>query len=208
MEAKIFAPSGEERGVVELPEDIFSGPVKKHLIYEVIKGHLANQRQGTAKVKSRADVRGGGRKPYRQKGTGRARAGTTRSTIWVGGGRAFGPKPRSYNVTLNRKMRRQALRSALIAKAKAEQMGILEEFSLPEPKTRHAFQLLKTMGFEGRRCLLVIEQHDPMVLRATGNLPKLRVTTWEWLNCHDVVNSDQVLITKGALGKLAEAKKL
>ncbi|MBU1701373.1 MAG: 50S ribosomal protein L4 [Candidatus Eisenbacteria bacterium] len=208
MEARIFAPSGKELGNVELPEDIFSGPVKKHLIYEVIKGHLANQRQGTAKVKGRGEVRGGGRKPWRQKGTGRARSGTSRSPIWVGGGRAFGPKPRSYNVTLNRKMRRQALRSALIAKAKAQQLGILEDLSLPEPKTRHAFQMLKSMGFEGQRCLLVIEQYDPMVLRATGNLPKLRVTTWEWMNCHDVVNTDQVLMTKGALGKLAEAKKL
>ncbi|MBD3334232.1 MAG: 50S ribosomal protein L4 [Candidatus Eisenbacteria bacterium] len=208
MDAKIYAASGEETGVVELPEELFSGPVRRHLLYEVVHGYMANSRQGTAKVKTRAEVRGGGRKPWRQKGTGRSRQGTIRAAQWVGGGRAFGPKPRSYNKHLNRKMRRQALRSALTAKAKASEVGVLEGFDLSEPKTRLAYQVLKTMGLQDRRCLLVLEEHNPAVLRATGNIPNVRVTTWEWLNSHDVLDCDHLLMTKAAMGKLAEARKL
>ena len=206
MEARVYSASGDEMGTTNLPEDVFGGPIRRHLLYEVVRGYLANRRQGTSKVKSRGEIRGGGRKPWRQKGTGRARQGTIRSPLWVGGGRAHGPKPRSYAVHLNKKMRRQALRSALTAKAQGDHLAILEDVSFPEPRTRHAYALLKKMGVERSRCLLVLDGHDPAVLRATRNLRALRVTSWEWLNCHDVLDSDRVLLTKGALSKLAEAR--
>jgi large subunit ribosomal protein L4 len=127
--------------------------------------------------------------------------------VWVGGGRAFGPKPRSYNVSLNKKMKRQALRSALTAKAKDQRVSVLNEMTLPEPKTKLAFQILKRMGLERTKCLLVLENHDATVLRATKNLPGFFVTTWQWLNSYDVLNCDRLLITKGALDRLAEASK-
>jgi large subunit ribosomal protein L4 len=207
MKAKVFAGTGEEAGTTSLPEEVFGGPVRKHLLYEVVQGYLANQRQGTAKVKNRSEVRGGGRKPYRQKGTGRARHGTIRSPLWVGGGRAFGPKPRSYNVHMNKRMRRQALRSALTAKAREDEITVLNELSLPEAKTKHAYEVLKRMGMEKEKCLLVLEGHDPTILKATRNIPKLFVTTWQWLNAYDVLNCQRILFTKGALEKLAEANK-
>jgi large subunit ribosomal protein L4 len=207
MQAKVFAGTGEEAGTTSLPEEIFGGPVRKHLLHEVIQGYLANQRQGTAKVKSRAEVRGGGRKPWRQKGTGRARAGTIRSAIWVGGGRAFGPKPRSYNVHLNRRMKRQALRSALTAKARDDGVSVVNELTLPEAKTKLAHQVLKRMGLEGQKCLLVVDGHNPTVLRATRNIPRFYVTTWQSLNAYDVLNCQRILFTKEALDKLVEANK-
>jgi len=207
MEAKVFDVAGGEIGTTDLPETVFGGPVRKQLLFDVVQGYLANQRQGTAKVKGRGEVRGGGRKPWRQKGTGRARSGSTRSPVWVGGGRAFGPKPRSYNVSLNKKMKRQALRSALTAKAKDQRVSVLNEMTLPEPKTKLAFQILKRMGLERTKCLLVLENHDATVLRATKNLPGFFVTTWQWLNSYDVLNCDRLLITKDALDRLAEASK-
>lgn len=207
MQAKVFAGTGEEAGTTSLPEEVFGGPVREHLLHEVIQGYLANQRQGTAKVKSRAEVRGGGRKPWRQKGTGRARAGTIRSAIWVGGGRAFGPKPRSYNVHLNRRMKRQALRSALTAKARDDGVSVVNELTLPEAKTKLAHQILKRMGLEGQKCLLVVDGPNPTVLRATRNIPRFYVTTWQSLNAYDVLNCQRILFTKEALDKLVEANK-
>lgn len=207
MQAKVFAGTGEESGTTSLPEEVFGGPVRKHLLHDVIQGYLANQRLGTAKVKSRAEVRGGGRKPWRQKGTGRARHGTIRAATWVGGGRAFGPKPRSYGAHLNRRMRRQALRSALTAKAREDEVSVFSDLTLPEAKTKHAHQILKRMGMERDKCLLVLEGHDATLLRATRNIPNLFVTTWQSLNAYDVLNCQRILFTKNALEKLVEANK-
>jgi large subunit ribosomal protein L4 len=206
MEAKLFSATGDDLGKVELPEKVFSGPVRRHLLFEVVQGYLANRRRGTAKVKTRAEVRGGGRKPWRQKGIGRARHGSIRSPIWVGGGVAHGPRPRSYAVHLNRKAKRLALNSALVAKARDGEVMVLESVSLPEGKTRHVYSLLKKLGVHESRCLLVLDKYDADVLRAARNLPRLRVTTAQWVNAYDVLNCDQVLLTKGALDSMAEAR--
>jgi len=207
MQARVFAATGEETGTTALPENVFGGPVREHLLHDVIIGYLANQRHGTAKVKTRGEVSGGGRKPWRQKGTGRARSGTIRSPLWVGGGRAFGPKPRSYTMNLNKKMRRLALRSALAARAGEEQICVMDEFRLAEPRTKFASEFLKRMGMQGRKCLIVLENHDEEALRATRNIPNVFVTTWQWLNAYDVLNCESLLFTKGALDKLTEASQ-
>src|SRR5438093_176719 len=143
MDAKIVALDGSEKGTAALPDDLFAQQVNEHLLWLSVKRHLGNQRQGTAKVKAKGEVSGGGRKPWRQKGTGRARAGSNTSPLWPGGGRAFGPKPRDYRTELPRKQRRVALVSALSLKASAQAVSVLDALKLEQPRTAEIASLLK-----------------------------------------------------------------
>jgi large subunit ribosomal protein L4 len=202
--AKILAATGEARGELNLPDSVFGVTPNRPVMWEAARNFLANQRQGNACVKSRADVSGGGRKPWRQKGTGRARAGTTRSNVWVHGGRAFGPRPRDYSYRLPKETRRLALRSALSQKAEAGQVMVVADFTLSEPKTREVARILAALGMVDTRCLLVLPGHDPDLAQAARNLPRLSTREYRLLNAYEVLHADRLLILESAVPKLEE----
>ncbi|MDP9248830.1 MAG: 50S ribosomal protein L4 [Candidatus Dormibacteraeota bacterium] len=193
------APSGE----VDLPESIFGQTPHMAVMHQAYLRQLANARQGTANTKTRAEVSGGGAKPYRQKGTGRARHGSNREPSMVGGGTVFGPQPRSYAQRMPRKMRRLALRSALSVKAEEGKVSVLEGFGLEEPKTRTMVELLRTMGVE-ETVLLVLPASNQVVSRSVDNLPWAKVVLAHNLNLYDIFTHEQLVIAKDALELLEE----
>jgi large subunit ribosomal protein L4 len=195
---------GAEVGSVELPARLFEAKIHRHVMWQVVTAFLSNQRQGTSQVKTRSMVSGGGRKPFRQKGTGRARQGSSRANIYVGGGRAFGPTPRDYHVDLPKKTRRLALRSALSVRAKEGKVIVLAGTGVNEGRTREVVALLKGLGVDAAKCLLVLPGNDPLVLRAARNLPKLRTSSAGQLNTYEVLHAEHVLITREALDALKE----
>ena len=204
--AKLKDPKGGDKGTVELPSEFFDAKIHRHVMWQAVRNFLSNQRQGTAKVKTRSQVRGGGAKPWRQKGTGRARAGTTRSNIWVGGGRVHGPEPRSHRYELPKKVRRIALRSALTVRAKDENVTILTESGVSEGRTREVADLLKALGLAESKCLLVTESNDEMTVRAGRNMRRLNTTSAAQMNCYEVLWADHVVITSAALDSLKEVQ--
>lgn len=165
--------------------------------------HLANQRAGTAAVKTRSDVRGGGRKPWRQKGTGRARVGSIRSPLWRGGGITFGPQPRSYKQAMPRKMRRLALKSALSARAAEGELVIIEELKLPAPKTKEAIRLLDSLDAAGN-ILLVASEEIPDVMLATRNIPGVLFKLADHLSVYDILAADKVVMTSQSMARIEE----
>lgn len=198
-------PDGTPGTESELPE-IFSRSVNPHLLYEAVKCHLANQRQGTAKTKSRTEVSGGGEKPFRQKGTGRARAGSNTSPIWVRGGKAHGARPRSYQTSLNRKARRHALAMALSDKASQKGVSVIEEISLSAPKTKEVASILKEMGIQKESVLLVIEDEKGTDVRRAGrNISRLRIMPIRELNAYEVLRCGRLVLTQKSVEHLAEA---
>lgn len=190
----------EERA---LDPALFGGRAHADLLHEAVVNHLANRRQGTAATKSRGLVSGGGKKPWRQKGTGRARAGSNRSPLWVGGGTTFGPHPRDYAYQLPRKVRRAALRAALSAKARAGEIVLLEEWSPGEGKTRTLASHLKQWGLEGS-ILLLTEASDPRLLRAARNLPRMTILPARLAHAYALLSHRHLLVTPGALAVLKE----
>src|SRR5438094_6925222 len=182
MNAKLFGPDGSEKGTATLPDELFSQQVNEHLLWLSVKRHLGNQRQGTAKVKTRGEVSGGGRKPWRQKGTGRARSGSNTSPLWPGGGRAFGPKPRDYRTEMPRAQRRKALVSALSLKAGENAVTVLESLSFEAPRTKQMAEALGRLGLTEKRTLLVIDRADENVVKSCRNLPNLRTTLAHQVN--------------------------
>src|SRR5262249_7479258 len=186
MNAKLFATDGTEKGVTALPDELFAQQVQEHLLWLSVKRHLGNQRQGTAKVKTRGEVSGGGRKPWRQKGTGRARSGSNTSPLWPGGGRAFGPKPKDHRTELPRGQRRAALAAALSLKASANAVAVVEALSFAEPKTREMAQTLEKLGLKDRRTLLVLGEADGNVVKSCRNLPNLSTTLAHQVNPYDL----------------------
>ena len=195
-----------QRQVVEqlnLSDRVFGASFRPGLIHQVVVGYLANQRQGNASTKNRSAVRGGGAKPWRQKGTGRARAGTIRSPLWRGGGVVFGPTPRSYRTHSPKKMRREAVRSVLSRKLKDGEMLILDDIQLEQPKTRLVAQLLQDLQLKGK-VLLVVDRHRPDILRAARNIPDLFVTNVEMLNACDLALAEQLLLTQAATARIEE----
>jgi large subunit ribosomal protein L4 len=193
------APSGE----VDLPGSIFGQTPHMAVMHQAYLRQLANARQGTADTKTRAEVSGGGAKPYRQKGTGRARHGSNREPSMVGGGTVFGPQPRSFAQRMPRKMRRLALRSALSVKAEEGKVSVLEGFGLEEPKTRTMVELLRTMGVE-ETVLLVLPASNQVVSRSVDNLPWAKVVLAHNLNLYDIFTHEQLIIAKDALELLEE----
>jgi len=196
---------GEKKEERVLRGDLLESPVKTHLLYEVVKMQLACRRRGTASTKTRGEVRGGGRKPWRQKGTGRARQGSIRAPHWVGGGTVFGPRPRDFSYRIPRKARRVALKSALSAKYRHGELMFLEGIDLPDHKTKSAIAFLKDLGLEGKKVLLVIEEIDFNLDKATRNLPQVKVLKAEGLNVYDLLDHEVVVCTKGALDIIEEA---
>jgi large subunit ribosomal protein L4 len=204
MDAKLYASDGSEKGTAALPDALFGQPVQEHVLWLSVKRYLGNQRQGTAKVKTRGEVSGGGRKPWRQKGTGRARAGSNTSPLWPGGGRAFGPKPRDHRTELPRQQRRAALLSALSIRAGENAVSVVEGLSFAEPKTKAMADVLKRLGLEGRRTLLVLDEVDLNVVKSCRNIRNLRTTLAHQLNPYELMQCEAVLLTSGGLARVQE----
>jgi large subunit ribosomal protein L4 len=204
MNAKIVSMDGSARGEASLPDELFAQPVHEHLLWLAVKRYLGDQRQGTAKVKTRGEVSGGGRKPWKQKGTGRARSGSNTSPLWPGGGRAFGPKPRSYRTEMPRKQRRAALAAALSQKAGENAVTVLETLTFAAPKTREMAEILKRLGLESKRTLLVIHEADPNVVRSCRNLRNLNTTLAHQLNPYELLHSEALLVTASGLERMKE----
>jgi large subunit ribosomal protein L4 len=193
--------AGAVKGQVELPAALFDQKGKKGLVWEAVKCYLANQRQGNACTKTRAEVSGTGKKPHRQKHTGHARQGSKRSPQFVGGGIAWGPRPRDYSYELPKKLRRQALALALSARKGEDAVMVVEDFELPEPKTREMAKVLKGLNLDGKVLLLTGGASDNL-RRASRNLPGLTVTTAQRVNTYDVVSHKRIVLTESALKQL------
>ena len=198
MKLRLRDAQGRSLGHIDVLDDVFDAPPRPALVHQVVVGQQANARQGTASTKTRSEVSGGGRKPWRQKGTGRARAGSIRSPIWRGGGVTFGPSPRSYTKRTPKRMRRAALKSALSSKAREGQLVVVDALRLPEPRTRHMVDVLDALGADGS-VLLVGDGTDRAVLRCARNLPNLRMMPAYQLSAGDLLRSRKVVMTLSAL---------
>jgi large subunit ribosomal protein L4 len=198
-----FDAHGERSGEIRLPESVFGQEPNNSVMHQAYLRQLANARQGTAKTKKRGEVSGGGAKPYRQKGTGRARHGSTREPSWVGGGTVFGPQPRSFAQRMPRKMRRLALRSALAVKANEGRVAILDGFELEEPKTRVVVDLLRAAGVDSS-ALVVLASSNDLVQRSFNNLPWAKVVLASNLSLYDLFTHEHLVITKDSLELLEE----
>ena len=202
--ARRYGNDGKEMGTVELPAEIFDAPVNEHLIWESVKSYLGNQRQGTAATKTRAMVSGGGRKPWKQKGTGRARSGSNTSPLWPGGGTTFGPQPRDYTTRVNQKARRSALVSALTVRARDNAVVIVEAPSLDAPKTKPVAELLARVGLGGKKVLWVFDKTGETVRKSARNLERVETSESATLNTYELMNCDCLVLTEGGLKSLTE----
>jgi large subunit ribosomal protein L4 len=205
MKIQVLDQSGQQVQEMNLPEEFFSYPVKDHLIYEAVVNYLANQRQGTASTKSRGEVRGGGRKPWRQKGTGRARAGSVRSPLWRHGGIVFGPKPRDYSYALPRKARRNALKSALIAKLSENQVLVINEIKIAEPRTKEAINWLKNLKLNS--ALIVEDKENKNLFLSVRNIPEVKAVDDKHLNIYDVLKYRWLVFSQRSFNSLVERMK-
>ena len=199
----LYDITGSQIGDVELRDDIFGVEINTHVMYEAVKNYLANQRQGTQSAKTRAEVRGGGRKPWRQKGTGRARQGSIRSPQWKGGGVVFAPKPRDYSYKLPKKIKRLALKSALSSKVQDQEIIVVDNLVLDRPKTKDMVKVLSNLN-AGKKTLLVIPERDENVILAARNIPGVKTAYVNTINVYDILNCDSFLITKDAVNKVEE----
>jgi large subunit ribosomal protein L4 len=202
--ARLFDGDGKQKGTVELPASLFAQPVHKQSLYEVVRNYLANQRQGTHDTKTRAEVDFSGKKLYKQKGTGRARAGDAKSPTRVGGGVAFGPHPRDYGYKVQRKVKRKALTSALSDRAGAERVTVVEDLRLDAPKTSKMAALFAAMELPGRHTLFVVEADGHTIWKSTRNLQGVRVLRSSELNAYTILWADNVVFTQKALAGAEE----
>ncbi len=203
MQATVLNMAGEKVGQVELAAGIFEAPVNMPLMHQALTRQLANARLGTAKVKTRGEVAGGGKKPWKQKGTGRARQGSIRAAQWRGGGIIFGPSPRSYDQRMPRKMRRAALCSALSVKAGDAKLVVLDELKVDEPKTRAMALALQRLAVGSSALILMAEANDT-VERSANNLPDVKLLRAHYLNIRDLLTYDYVVIPQDALAVLED----
>ncbi len=206
MELKIYKLDGSESGqTINLPPEVFEIEPNHHLIYQSVRTYLSNQRQGTHKTKGRSEVRGGGKKPFRQKGTGRARQGTSRSPIMVGGGNIFGPRPHTYKLTLPKKSARLARKSALSLKAKDNEIMIVEDFTFEAPKTKDLLSILKSLKIDDKKTLLLVSERNDNVYKSGRNLGKLNVLISDKAATYDLLNNKLILMQKSALDTLCKS---
>ena len=199
----IYNADGKVVGSMDLNEKVFGVDVRSDVMHEVVVNYLANQRQGTQSTKTRTEVRGGGIKPWRQKGTGRARQGSIRAPQWVGGGVALGPKPRDYRYALNKKVRRLALKSALTAKVQDNELIVLESFEAAEIKTKQVVNLLKNLNVT-EKALIVLPENDKNVVLSARNIKGVDTTYVGAINTYEVLNHTKCIILKDAVTKLEE----
>ena len=199
---KVLNMAGAEVGTVELNDSIFGIEPNTAVVHEVVKNHLANCRQGTQSALTRAEVSGGGKKPWRQKGTGRARQGSTRAPQWTHGGVALGPKPRDYRVDLNKKTKRAALQSALSAKVASGDLVVVDAIKTEGYSTKAMVAMMNAFG--AKKALVVLPEVDAKVIKSCANIPGALTTQYNTLNVYDVLNADKFIIAKDAVAKLEE----
>lgn len=199
----LYDMTGSQIGDIELNDDVFGVKVNTHVMYEAVKNYLANQRQGTQSAKTRAEVRGGGRKPWRQKGTGRARQGSIRAPQWKGGGVVFAPKPRDYSYSIPKKVKRLALKSALSSKVEDLEIIVVDQLTLEQPKTKEMVKVLSNLN-SGKKALIVIPERDEAVVRASANIAGVKTSYVNTINVYDILNCDSLILTKEAVNKVEE----
>ncbi|MBI4844667.1 MAG: 50S ribosomal protein L4 [Nitrospirae bacterium] len=188
---------------VDLPDDIFGVEVRKDLLHDVVRNYLANRRQGTASTRTRGEVSGGGKKPYRQKGTGRARAGSNRSPVWRGGGTVFGPKPRDYSYRLPKKVKWGALSSALSSKTASGQIFVIDNLTVSGPKTKELYSVLKGLGLD-MSVLIITPEKDSALELSARNIPNVDIARVNELNVYSILNHEKVLILKKSVDLMKE----
>ena len=198
----VYNMEGKEVDKIELNGSIFGVEINEHLVHMAVLQQLANKRQGTQKAKTRSEVRGGGRKPWRQKGTGHARQGSTRSPQWTGGGVVFAPTPRDYSFKLNKKEKRAALKSALTSRVVENKFVVVDELKLDEIKTKKFVEVLKNLNVE--KALVVLNDMDEKVIASAANIPTVKTTQTNELNVFDVLKYDTVVVTKAAVATIEE----
>jgi large subunit ribosomal protein L4 len=196
----VVTQTRQPAGDITLPAGTFDGPVRKHLLYEVVNMQRANQRAGTHATKTRGEVSGGGKKPWRQKGTGRARAGSTRSPIWTGGAIVFGPQPRDYSYRLPASARRSALRSALAMRLRENALTVVDKIEIADGKTKSVVAMLGALGIE--KALIITEAANPLLERAARNLPMVKVLRAEGANVYDILRYPHLVVTQAAVEAL------
>ena len=198
----VYNIDGKEVGSIELNDAVFGVEVNEHLVHLAVVNQLANKRQGTQSAKTRSEVSGGGRKPWRQKGTGHARQGSTRAPQWTGGGVVFAPTPRDYSFKLNKKEKRAALKSALTSRVAENKIIVLDELKLDEIKTKKFVQVMKNLNVE--KALVVLNEMDKNVIASAANIPTVKTAQTNELNVFDVLKYDTVVVTKAAVATIEE----
>ena len=198
----VYNMEGKEVDKIELNDSIFGVEINEHLVHMAVLQQLANKRQGTQKAKTRSEVRGGGRKPWRQKGTGHARQGSTRSPQWTGGGVVFAPTPRDYSFKLNKKEKRAALKSALSSRVQENKLIVVDELKLDEIKTKKLAEVLKNLNVE--KALVVINDNDQNVVMSAKNIPTVKVAQTNTINVFDILKYSNVVVTKAAVATIEE----
>lgn len=198
----VYNMEGKEVGDIELSDSVFGVEVNEHLVHMAVLQQLANNRQGTQKAKTRSEVRGGGRKPWRQKGTGHARQGSTRSPQWTGGGVVFAPVPRDYSFKLNKKEKRAALKSALSSRVSEEKLIVLDELKLDEIKTKNFKKMLDALNLD--KALFVLNENDEKIVKSARNIPTVKTTQLNTINVFDILKYNTVVVTKDAAKAIEE----
>ena len=202
--AKLFNMAGDQVGEVALSEAVFGVEPNESVLHDSVKNHLANCRQGTQSALTRAEVSGGGKKPWRQKGTGHARQGSTRAPQWTHGGIVFAPKPRSYRYTVNKKVRRLALKSALSSKVQEESLVVLDSMTMDAYKTKTVAAMLNALGAE-KKALIVLPSVDQKLIKSANNIPGVKTAQVNTINVYDILNADKLIVLKDAVAKIEEA---
>jgi large subunit ribosomal protein L4 len=195
--------AGAEAGSIELKDDIFGIEVNQYAVHEAVKNYLANQRQGTQSAKNRGEVRGGGKKPFRQKGTGRHRQGSSTDPSQVGGGVVFAPKPRDYRYTISKKLKRLAMKSALSSKVEEKEIIVLDSLSFGAPKTKEMIKVLENVK-AAKKALIVMADKDENVIKSAANIPGVKTTLVSTMNVYEIINHTSFIITKDAINKIEE----
>lgn len=199
-----YDTTGNQVGEIDLADSVFNEKINEHVVHQVVNAQLAAMRRGTASTKTRGEVSGGGRKPWRQKGTGRARHGSIRSPLWVGGGTVFGPKPRDYTQRVPKKVKRLALRSILTDKLKNNNLIILDELDFDQPKTKQMVELLTNLNLADKKVLIIIPEKNANIYLSARNIPGVKTLVVDALNAYDLLNNDYIIMVKDAVQKVEE----
>ena len=200
---KVYNMSGAEVGTIELSDAVFGVEINEHVMHLAVKQYLANQRQGTQSAKTRSEVRGGGRKPFRQKGTGRHRQGHSTDPSQIGGGIVFAPKPRDYRYTLPKKVRRLAMKSALSSKVAEQEIIVLDQLKFEAPKTKEMIKVLANVK-AGKKALIVMAEKDENVVKSAANIPGVKTMLVSTMNVYEIVNHESFIVTQEAVKKIEE----
>ena len=200
---KVVNMAGQEVGALELSKKVFGAAVNEAVLHTAVRAYLLNQRQGTQSTLTRSEVSGGGRKPWKQKGTGHARQGSTRAPQWVHGGIALGPKPRSYRVNLNKAVKRTALFSALSSKVAGGEMIVIDNITATEYKTKAMVEMLAAVG-AAKKALIVLPEVNEFVIKSCANIEGVKTTQWNTINVYDILNCDTIVVAEGAVAKIEE----